>query len=263
MVIMMPAFFLAHGSPMIALEDTPYTRKLREVGSKYRPRAIILFSAHWESNVQAVGGAETYRTIYDFGGFPEALYRVTYPAHSDAKLVEEISTIFTGGGVEYLVDQSRGLDHGAWTLLRHIYPEADVPVVAMSVNANLAPAEQYRIGQALAQLRARDVMVIGSGVTVHNFGTINWNAPAGVPDAWAKEFDDWVLDKLTHWDTPALFAYETQAPHARKAVPPNGSEHFVPLFYTMGAAHETPSVKELHRQYEFGNLSYVLWQFGQ
>jgi 4,5-DOPA dioxygenase extradiol len=164
--------------------------------------------------------------------------------------------------VAYRVDGSRGLDHGAWTLLRHIYPEADVPVVAMSVNANLAPAEQYRIGQALAQLRARDVMVIGSGVTVHNFGTINWKAPAGVPDAWAKEFDDWVFDKLTRWDTTALFAYETQAPHAQKAVPPHGNEHFVPLFYTMGAACETPSVKELHRHYEFGNLSYVLWQFG-
>lgn len=259
---MMPAFFIAHGSPMIALEDSPYTRKLREVGSQYRPRAIILFSAHWESSVQTVGAAETYRTIYDFGGFPEALYRVTYPAHSDATLVREIGAMFDQAGVPYRADPTRGLDHGAWTLLRHLYPDADVPVVAMSVNAHLAPAEQYRIGQALAALRGRDVMVIGSGVTVHNFATLRWHAPAGVPDAWAKEFDDWVLGRLTDWDTSALFAYETQAPHAQKAVPPQGNEHFVPLFYTMGAALETPAVKELHRHYEFGNLSYVLWQFG-
>ncbi|MDF2628521.1 MAG: hypothetical protein K0R39_2352 [Symbiobacteriaceae bacterium] len=260
---MMPAFFLAHGSPMIALEDTPYTRKLRAVGSQYRPTAIILFSAHWESSMQAVGASETYRTIYDFGGFPEALYGVTYPAHSDAALVQEISALLDRAGVQHRIDQSRGLDHGAWTLLRHLYPDADVPVVAMSVDANLLPAEQYRIGQALAELRARDVMVIGSGVTVHNFGTIRFGAAPGQPDAWAKEFDDWVFDKLTRWETQALFAYESQAPHAQKAVPPNGNEHFVPLFYTMGAAHETPSVKELHRHYEFGNLSYVLWQFGE
>lgn len=259
---MLPAFFVAHGSPMLAIEENPYSEALGALGKALHPKAIVLFSAHWESTEQLVSAVDSYRTIYDFGGFPEALYRVQYPARGDIALAGEIGRLLSAEGVPFQPDHQRGLDHGAWVPLRRLFPAVDVPVVAMSVSAELSPQEQYRIGKALGRLREQDVLIIGSGVTVHNFGTINWHAPAGAADPWAVEFDDWVLNKAAGWDLDALFAYESLAPHARIAVPPGGNEHFVPLFYAMGAADGNRSAKELHRSYEMGNLSYVLWQFG-
>ncbi len=260
---MLPAFFVAHGSPMMAIEDKPYTRFLRSLGAGLpRPKAIVLFSAHWESDVQQVSAVDEYRTIYDFRGFPPELYQVTYPARGDRTVSEEIGRLFAQEGIPYANDTSRGLDHGAWCVLRMLYPEADVPVVAMSVNPDLSPAEQFRIGKALSALRANDILLIFSGVTVHNFSTIRWRAPENEADAWAVAFDDWVLRRASEWDLTALFSYDTEAPHARMAVPPNGREHFVPLFYALGAADDQRSVKELYRGYEMGNLSYVVWQFG-
>ena len=259
---MLPAFFVAHGSPMMAVEQNEYTRVLGELGRQLKPKAVVLFSAHWESNTQVVSTAEQYRTIYDFGGFPDELYQIKYPAPGAAQLAYEIGARLAAEGVPYRHDSERGLDHGAWVVLRLLFPNADVPVVAMSVNAALEPQEQYRIGKALASLRADDVLVIGSGVTVHNFGTLRWRDNTGVPDAWAVEFDSWVFDKASHWDLDSLFAYETLAPNARLAVPPHGNEHFVPLFYAMGAADDQRTARELFRGYEMGNLSYVVWQFG-
>jgi 4,5-DOPA dioxygenase extradiol len=257
-----PALFIAHGSPMLAIEENPYAQFLASLGGRLRPKGIVLFSAHWESDAQMVSRVETYRTIYDFGGFPDALYRVQYPAKGDAALAERIGGMLAEQGIAHQFDQRRGLDHGAWVPLRRIYPNADIPVIAMSVNANLAPHEQYRIGKALSGLRSEDVLIVGSGVTVHNFSTIRFRDPSGEPDAWAAEFDDWILKRASQWDLEALFRYESLAPHARLAVPPQGREHFIPLFYTMGAADDDRTAKELHRSYEFGNLSYVAWQFG-
>ena len=135
------------------------------------------------------------------------------------------------------MDRYRGLDHGAWVPLKLIYPEATVPVVQMSVNPWAPPAEQYRIGQALAPLRREGVMILASGGTIHNFRTIRWDDPPEA-DAWAVAFDDWLLERIAGWDLPALFDYEQQAPGARLAVPPGGNEHFIPLFYALGAADD-------------------------
>lgn len=260
---MLPAFFIAHGSPMLAIEENPYVRSLADLGRKMNPRAIVLFSAHWESPTQMVSAVDRYRTIYDFGGFPEALYRVQYPANGDLALAEEIGHLLAGQGISYQFDRQRGLDHGAWVPLRRLYPNADVPVISMSVNAETSPQEQYRIGKALSGLRTRDILIIASGVTVHNFGTIRFSAPDHEGDGWAVEFDDWVLSKAAGWDLDALFAYESRAPHAQLAVPPHGKEHFIPLFYAMGAADDQPGARELHRSYQYGNLSHVVWQFGE
>jgi 4,5-DOPA dioxygenase extradiol len=260
---MMPSFFIAHGAPVLAIQDNAYTRAVAELGARYKPKAAVLFSAHWESRTQQVSGVERYRTIHDFGGFPDELYQIQYPAAGDAGLTGSVSRLLTEAGVSFQVDRQRGLDHGAWVVLRMLYPQADVPVVAMSVNPHLAPHEQYRIGQALSSLRASDVMVIGSGGTVHNFGTINFGAPAGVGDDWAVRFDDWLLDRMTQWDLKSLFAYEALAPEPHLAVPPHGREHFIPLFYAMGAADDQRVVKQLHRSYDYGNLSHAVWQFGE
>lgn len=258
---MLPAFFVAHGSPMLAVEDNPYTQVLHHLGSTMNPRAIVLFSAHWESETQAVSAVDRYSTIHDFGGFPEALYRIQYPARGDAALAEAIGRLLSQHGVDHRFDRARGLDHGAWVVLRLLYPDAQVPIVAMSVNPDLSPQEQYNVGKALSTLRAEDVLIIGSGGTVHNFRTMRWTDESAV-DPWAAAFDGWVLDKAAQWDLDALFAYESAAPYAHLAVPPHGREHFVPLFYAMGAADDQRTAREIHRSYRFGNLSHAVWQFG-
>lgn len=156
--------FFAHGAPSIVLEDNAYTKLLKEFKDQMpKPKAIVLFSAHWEETVQSVGAAATYDTIYDFGGFQDELYQMTYPAHGDPALVEQIQQLLTAGGVKNVRDEQRGLDHGAWAVLKLLYPEADIPVVAMSVNRDLPNAQQYEIGKALAALREQDVLIIASG----------------------------------------------------------------------------------------------------
>lgn len=260
---MIPAFFVAHGSPMLAVEDNEYTRFLESLGRTLNPKAILLFSAHWESDTQLVSAVDRYATIYDFGGFPEELYRIQYPARGDAGMAEEVGRLLAAQSIPHQFDRRRGLDHGAWVPLRRLFPQAGVPVVAMSVNPELSPAEQYAIGRALSGLRRQDVLIIASGVTAHNFGTLRWRSPAAAPDPWAVEFDDWVLSKAAAWDLPSLFAYESQAPNVKLAVPPRGNEHFIPLFYALGAADDQRTAQELHRSYQFGNLSHVVWQFGE
>ncbi|MBB3109613.1 4,5-DOPA dioxygenase extradiol [Paenibacillus phyllosphaerae] len=256
---MMPSYFFAHGAPSIVLEDNEYTKLLKQFKDTMpRPKAIVLFSAHWEETVQAVGAAQTYDTIYDFGGFQDELYQLTYPAGSDRALVEQIQALFTEHGIQSVQDERRGLDHGAWAVLKLLYPEADIPVVALSVNRYLPNELQYRIGKALGALREQDVLIIGSGGTVHNLRLLNWGQPDGA-EPWAEQFDQWLEHKLETWDTEALFRYREQAPHAQDAVPTN--EHFIPLLLAMGTGDVNRKAELLHRSYQFGSLSLSCWQF--
>jgi 4,5-DOPA dioxygenase extradiol len=259
---MLPSLFIAHGSPTLAVENNDYTNFLKELGQNLpRPKAIVLFSAHWETQIQQVGNVDQYSTIYDFGGFDEALYKIQYPAHGDRKLAEEIEELLTKSGVSFETDEQRGLDHGAWVVLRLLYPNADIPVIAMSVNSKLTPEEQYKIGKALSALRAEDILIIASGGTVHNLMALKW-FDSGQVDSWAVEFDDWVKYHLESWDLPSLYKYDSLAPNAQFAVPPYGAEHFIPIFYAMGAADDDQKATLLHRSYLYGNLSHSVWQFG-
>lgn len=257
---MMPAWFIAHGSPLLAMENNAYTHALSDLGNHLRPKSIVIFSAHWENPVQQIGATVHNTTIYDFGGFPPELYQLTYPAPGNPELAETIQCLFQDSGIVSELDHRRGLDHGAWVILRQLFPEADIPVVALSVNAGLPPAEQYRIGSALTELRSRDVLIIGSGVTVHNFSELGPDNESGAP--WAAEFDQWVWERIARWDMNDLFDYAQLAPHARRAVPPRAREHFIPLFYALGSCHDQPAGQELHRSYRYGTLSHVIWQFG-
>ncbi|MCL6592590.1 MAG: dioxygenase [Alicyclobacillus sp.] len=258
-----PSLFMAHGSPMLALEDTEYTRFACELGrSLGRPRAVVLFSAHWESSVQAVGCAQRYETIHDFYGFPETLYQLAYPAIGDSALAQTVASLLANQGIPVRLDENRGLDHGAWMVLRWLYPDASVPVVAMSVAPDASPAEQYAVGRALAQLRRQDVLVLGSGGTVHNLRALRRQDPGEEGDAWALAFEQWLEQHVAAWDLPALFHYAGHAPYALHAVPPGGNEHFIPLFYAMGAADDDRSARLLHRSFRYGNLSHTAWQFG-
>lgn len=260
---MLPSFFVAHGAPLLAIEDNEYTQFLQKLGSELpKPKAVVVFSAHWESPVQQVGDVDEYSTIYDFYGFPQELYEIQYPAKGAKDIAGEIKELFRKEGIPFAVDTSRGLDHGAWVVLRLLYPKADIPVVSLSVNQQLPPEEQYKIGRSLSSLREKDVLIIASGGTVHNLRAIGWERDGMVNDQWAVEFDQWLEKQLMIWDTAKLFQYEELAPHAAMAVPGYGKEHFIPLFYAMGAADDVRKAKLLHRSYRYGNLSHSVWQFG-
>lgn len=258
---MLPSMFIAHGSPLLAIEDNEYTQFLRGLGETLkRPRAVILFSAHYVAPVQQVGAANEYETIYDFGGFPDALYQIKYPAKGARAVADEIAAHFAANGIRYEFDSARGLDHGAWVVLRLLFPEADIPVVSMSVNPRLAPTEQYSIGKSLRSLREKDILLVASGGTVHNLRALQWNEEGA--NGSAVQFDDWLASRMEAWDLASLFDYRKLAPHADYAVPPYGNEHFIPLFYAMGAADDAKSARLLHRSYRYGSLSHTLWQFG-
>lgn len=166
-------------------------------------------------------------------------------------------------GIASEAELKRGLDHGAWVVLRLLYPEAQIPVVAMSVNPRLTPEKQYKIGQALKSLREQDVLIVGSGGTVHNLMALRMTSDDTSVDPWAQEFDDWLEEHLTSWDLPSLFQYEDLAASAPLAVPLLGNEHLVPIFYAMGAADGARHAELLHRSYQYGNLSRSIWKFGR
>ncbi|UVI30208.1 dioxygenase family protein [Paenibacillus spongiae] len=255
---MMPSFFIAHGAPSLVVEDHAYTDFLKNFAAHIpKPKAIVLFSAHWEQSIQTVSAVESYSTIYDFRGFQEELYRMTYPAAGDRLLSGQIQSLFTKHGIPCVMDGERGLDHGAWAVLKLIYPDADIPVVALSVNRYLTNEQQYEIGKALSALREQDVLIIGSGGTVHNLRQVKRNS-AGIED-WAVTFDNWLQNKLETWDVEALFQYDKLAPYAQEAIPTN--EHFIPLLLAMGAGDANRRAELLHRSYQWGNLSLSCWQF--
>ncbi len=155
---MLPSLFVAHGAPILAIENNVYTQFLEQIGRKYpKPKAVVVFSAHWESRIQKVSKVDEFETIYDFGGFPEELYRIKYPARGDHSITKEIEECFLSREILYELDTKRGLDHGAWVILKLMYPNADIPVISMSVDPNLTPGKQYEIGKSLLDLRKQDV----------------------------------------------------------------------------------------------------------
>ncbi|MNN33570.1 LigB family dioxygenase [compost metagenome] len=182
---------------------------------------------------------------------------MTYPAKGAPSISDQIQSLFTKHGIQSQLDGERGLDHGAWAILKLIYPNADIPVVALSVNRHLSNEQQYKIGAALTELKEQDVLIIGSGGSVHNLFMVNWQGN-GIDD-WALAFDNWLQSKIESWDTEAMFNYRELAPYAREAVPT--SEHFIPLLIAMGTGDKTRQAKLLHRSYQLGNLSLSCWQF--
>ncbi|MBE1446256.1 DODA-type extradiol aromatic ring-opening family dioxygenase [Paenibacillus sp. OAS669] len=255
---MVPALFVAHGMPTLVLETNSYTKLLRNLGLLLpRPKGIAIFSAHWEHPVQMISSAPQLETMYDFFGFPEPLYELDYPAKGDLVLSMEIERLLSGEGIRCELNHRRGLDHGVWTVMKLLYPEADIPLVSLSVHPRLVPEEQYRIGKALLALREQGVMIIGSGGTVHNLSKLRWESEGA--DKWAVHFDRWLADKINVWDLESLFDYAQRAPYAQKAVPTQ--EHLAPLFICMGAADRNRSARLLHQQYQYGTMSLSAWMF--
>lgn len=251
---MLPAIFVSHGAPTLPFDDVPARDFLRGLGQSLgRPRAIVMMSAHWEMQAPAVNAVAVNDTIHDFGGFPRRLYELRYPAPGDAALADRVATL-TGG----TVDAARGLDHGAWVPLMLMYPDADIPVMQLSVQPHRDAAHHIALGRALAGLRDDNVLLMGSGGFVHNLRAIA--APGSLEPEWSRAFADWTHERLMAGDEPALSAWETQAPQARHAQPT--PEHFLPLFFALGAGGENAKAARLHSSATFGSLRMDAYSFG-
>jgi 4,5-DOPA dioxygenase extradiol len=249
-----PAAFVSHGSPMVAIETGPYQEALAQFGAAYRPKAVVVVSAHWDSgDAVRITSAGKHTLMYDFGGFPEELFTLTYEAVGDPALAARVLAMLTSGGVPSVLDPVRPLDHGAWIPLRLMYPNADIPVVEVSFPGAFAPAELIRMGSLLSPLRDEQTLILGSGGIVHNLRRLDWHNREASPQAWALDFDRWVSARLDSWDIDELLRYQEAAPSAAWAVPTN--EHFHPLFIALGAAGGPGRVTSVHEGFEYGTLS--------
>lgn len=245
---------------MLAIEDSSAGRFLDGLGAQWpRPRAIVVVSAHFEADRPSVGAAAQPATVHDFGGFPAQLYQIRYPAPGAPGLAASIATRLSEAGFSPTLRHQHGIDHGVWVPLLRAYPEADIPVVPLSVNPHADAAHHFAIGRVLAPLRDEGVLVIGSGGFVHNLRDLDWQHRDAAMPAWAGEFAAWMCGRLDAHDTPALLDWERQAPSPRKAHPT--VEHLMPLFVALGAGGESPRVRRLHRSHEYGSLALDAFAF--
>jgi 4,5-DOPA dioxygenase extradiol len=257
----LPALFLSHGSPMLAVEDSPAGRFLDRLGTTLpRPRAILVASAHFTADRPTAGGHDRPHTVHDFGGFPEPLYAIRYPAPGQPELAETVVARLAQAGLSGQIRPGHGLDHGVWVPLRRMYPLADIPVVPLSVNPTADAAWHYALGRALAGLREEGVLVIGSGGFVHNLGDLDWRHRDAPLAPWAGEFSGWMHERLAAGDLAALLEWRELAPHAGRAHPT--TEHLMPLFVALGAAGGPTDVRVLHRSHELGTLALDAFAFG-
>lgn len=258
--IRLPSLFLSHGSPMLAVQDSPAGRFLDGLGRELPwPKAIVVASAHFMSDRPLLGGHVQPHTVHDFGGFPQELYSLQYPAPGAPDLAEAIVQRLVDTGLPARVRDNHGLDHGVWVPLRRMYPGADIPVVPLSVMPHGTAAQHFAVGRALAQLRDEGVLVVGSGGFVHNLGDLDWQHPQAPLTPWAREFGDWMHTMLAAHDIDALLDWHERAPHAAHAHPT--VEHLMPLFVALGAGGESPQVRTLHRSHEFGSLALDAFAF--
>jgi 4,5-DOPA dioxygenase extradiol len=228
----LPAVFFGHGNPMNALEKNAFTEGWAALGQALpRPRAILCVSAHWYLPATAVTAVAAPRTIHDFGGFPRPLYEVRYPAPGDLELARRVRTLLAPAPVG--LDEGWGLDHGTWSVLCHVFPKADVPVVQLSIHEAEPPAFHYELGRRLAPLREEGVLVIGSGNVVHNLHTYAWGRRPAAPFDWAVRFEQQVRRLLEAGEHGPLVEYESLGGDAVLSVPT--PDHYLPLLYVLGA----------------------------
>lgn len=259
MANVMPAIFFGHGNPMNALASNRYTEAWGRLGQAMpKPRSVLSISAHWFVPETSVTSSTAPRTIHDFGGFPRELYQIQYPAPGSPQLARRVQELLAP--VEVKADTSWGLDHGTWSVLRHVFPQADVPVVQLSIDETLPPESHYELAKKLAPLRDEGVLVAGSGNLVHNLHTYAWGKHQAGPYDWALRFEHKARELLLAGDHGPLIAYETLGADAKLSIPT--PEHYLPLLYVIALCREGEEITFPVEGIDGGSISMLAVQLG-
>jgi 4,5-DOPA dioxygenase extradiol len=252
----LPALFISHGAPTLALDAGQVGAALRRLSSNLpKPRAIVVMSAHWESHTLEVSTGTRPETWHDFRGFAAPLYQLRYPAAGDPALAERILQMLHDAGITAHGNAIRPRDHGVWIPLLHLYPDADIPVVQLSIPLSFDAAQLQQVGRVLAPLRESQILLIGSGSITHNLRELSWQQPHSSTPEWASGFRHWIVHHLAHNDD-AILDWQTHAPYARRNHPTD--EHLNPLFFAMGAGSRFSLV---HSSFMFGALGMDIYRF--
>lgn len=256
----MPTIFIGHGNPMNAIRDTTFTRTLHTLGKELpKPKSILCISAHWMSEGTFVTNMRNPRTIHDFHGFPQELFDVQYPAVGNPELAENICTGSEKPRI-HLDNEVWGIDHGTWSVLKHMYPDANIPVVQLSIYMARPPEYHIAVGQQLRKLRDEGVLIIGSGNIVHNLREINFSDNAK-PFDWAVEYDSWVKQKLIDRDFQALTYKATESTAGKLSIP--SADHWYPLLYTLGTVDDKDQLRFEYEGIENSSISMRCLSFGR
>ena len=259
--VKMPVLFIGHGSPMNGIEDNAFSKTWAKLGAEIpKPKAVLVVSAHWLTNGTHITAMEAPKTIHDFGGFPQALFDVQYPAPGNPELALETSKLITSTSVG--LDHDWGLDHGTWTVVRHMYPNADIPVLQLSIDYSKPPQYHYELAKELAALRKKGVLIIGSGNMVHNLRMVAWdklNEPEFGYD-WAQEINQVFKEKIVAGDVQSLIQYERLGSAAQLAIPT--PDHYYPLLYTLGLQDKTDAIDFFNDKAVGGSLTMTSVRIG-
>lgn len=255
-----PALFLGHGSPMNALDENEFVQGFREVAVSFKaPKAILCISAHWETRGTRVTTMRNPRTIHDFGGFPSELYAIQYPAPGSPELAGEIDELLSSASIR--LDEEWGLDHGSWTILRHMYPNADVPVVQLSLDNTKSPLEHYTLAKELRKLRDRGVLVVGSGNLVHNLQHLSWSRlQENFYFDWAEEASSTMKEFILDGNHQDLIHYSRQGKTFQMSIPT--PEHFLPLLYILALQSKEDEISLFNDKPVGGSLSMTSVKIG-
>ena len=257
----LPTLFVSHGAPTLATDDGPAHRYLKDWGkSLEKPRAILMLSAHFEAPTATVTTSPAPETIYDFGGFPEELYQIEYPAPGDPGLANLVGTLLRAGGIPARTNPTRGFDHGAWVPLSLMYPDASVPVVQLSLDSRKGTEYHFRLGELLRPLRHKGVLIIGSGGVTHNLSyaiRVRQDAPLV---EWANTFREWLAEAVENGRRDDIANYRNIAPDAARNHPTE--EHFLPLVVAMGATDSGEPRRRMHASEAYGALAMDAYLFG-
>lgn len=256
----LPVLFLGHGSPMNAIADNAFTRCLNQLGETIgTPSAVLCISAHWLTQGVSVTHMAAPKTIHDFGGFPQRLFELQYPAPGSPEIAELVVSTLKQHTRVHQEDVSWGLDHGCWSVLVHLYPRANVPVVQLSIDPSMPLENHFQIGEQLRSLRKKGVLIIGSGNVVHNLRQIDFS-PQAPPFEWAKEFEHWVKQRLQARDHRAI-VFEALGSRAGELSIPT-LDHWIPLLTTLGATEEEDQLQFEYEGIEYGSISMLSLSFG-
>ncbi len=255
----MPVLFIGHGSPMNAIDNNEYTRTLTTLGTQLpKPKAILVVSAHWLTEGSWVTEMAHPKTIHDFYGFPQALFDVQYPAPGSPEVAQFIQAFNFQPKIRG-DNENWGLDHGTWSILRHMYPLADIPVLQLSLNISQPPDYHFNLGKQLSKLRDRGVLLLGSGNLVHNLQQIRWE-PKAKPWEWAIKFDEWLKKKLLERDFSAVLNDFHSSPEGKLSIPT--LDHYYPIHYILGAANDRDELKFEYEEIQNGSISMLSIRLG-